>query len=205
MSAHISNKQHPHADRGNDLYETPAAAVRALLATEWLPQRIWEPACGPGAIVRELRAAGHDVVPTDLVDYGCEGQASGMDFLKVRAAPFGVDCIVTNPPFKDANAFVERAIALCPRVLMLLRFSFYESIRRGSILDTGTLARVHCFRKRLPMMHRHGWTGPTAASGMAFAWFVWDRSHRGGTILDRLSWEDYADSEPLPTPAQAAE
>lgn len=204
MSGHLPNKQHAHAERGHDLYETPGAAVRALLATEWLPQRIWEPACGPGAIVRELRAAGHDVVASDLVDYGCPGQAAGVDFLTVQAAPDGVDCIVGNPPYKDANAFVERAIALCPRVMMLLRFSFYESIRRGSILDTGTLARVHCFRKRLPMMHRHGWEGPKAASGMAFAWFVWDRSQRGATLLDRLSWEDFADeAESAPVLAAA--
>ncbi len=100
---------------------------------------------------------------------------------------------MTNPPYKDARAFVEKAVTLCPRVMMLLRFSFYESISRGSILDTGTLARVHCFRKRLPMMHRHGWEGPKASSNMAFAWFVWDVSHRGPTLLSRLSWEDFTD------------
>jgi hypothetical protein len=30
------------------------------------------------------------------------------------------------------------------------------------------------------MMHRDGWDGPKAQSAMAFAWFVWDRDHRGG-------------------------
>lgn len=51
------------------------------------------------------------------------------------------------------------------------------------------LARVHVFRKRLPMMYRHGWDGPTNSnSGMAFAWFVWDRNHSGPTELHRLSW-----------------
>src|SRR5262249_46930029 len=62
---------HPYADRGVDLYETPAPAVRALLKEESLDGPIWEPACGPGAIVRVLRAAGHRVIATDLVDYGC--------------------------------------------------------------------------------------------------------------------------------------
>ncbi|MGH1574345.1 hypothetical protein ACRAWG_31450 [Methylobacterium sp. P31] len=152
-----------------------------------------EPACGPGAIVRELCAAGHDVLATDLVDYGWEGQVSDYDFLKFQEAPEGIDCIVTNPPYKDARAFVEQAVRLCPRVMMLLRFSFYESISRGSILDTGTLARVYCFRKRLPMMHRDGWEGPKASSNMAFAWFVWDVSHRGPTQLSRMSWEDFTD------------
>jgi hypothetical protein len=31
---------------------------------------IWEPACGDGAMSRELAAAGHTVISTDLVDRG---------------------------------------------------------------------------------------------------------------------------------------
>jgi hypothetical protein len=46
--------------------------VEALLAAEQLPGVIWECACGPRAIVRVLRRAGHKVYATDLVDYGCE-------------------------------------------------------------------------------------------------------------------------------------
>ena len=47
------------AERRDDLYETPECATRALLAVESLPQgTVWEPACGPGAIVRVLRDAG---------------------------------------------------------------------------------------------------------------------------------------------------
>jgi hypothetical protein len=52
---------------------------------------------------------------------------------------------------------------------------------------------VHVFRNRLPMMHRSG-RGIVAAekhnsSALAFAWFVWDREHKGPTELRRLSWE----------------
>ena len=178
--------------------------MRALLSAEWLPDRIWEPACGPGSIVRELRSAGHHVVATDLVEYGCEGQQSGADFLMERTPPFGTDCIVTNPPFKLAGEFVEHALALCPRVAMLLRLAFLESERRRGILDGGNLARVHVFRDRLPMMHRDGWEGPKAASATAFAWFVWDRSHRGPTALHRLSWRPFADAAVRPAAALIA-
>lgn len=181
--------RHPLADRGHDLYETPPVAVRALMDVEWLPHRIWEPACGPGAIVRELRAGGHAVIASDLVDYGCEGQTADADFLTTAAAPDGIDCIVTNPPFKDAGAFVAHALELCPRVVMLLRLAFLESERRRPILENGTLARVHVFRNRLPMMHRDGWEGPKTTSTTAFAWFVWDRSHRGPTAMHRISWQ----------------
>ena len=192
MVVHRENQAHAHAERGHDLYETPAVAVHALLAAEWLPHRIWEPACGPGAIVRELRAAGHDVVPTDLVDYGCEGQSGSVDFLKATTAPAGVEAIVTNPPFKLARPFVERALHLCPRVIILLRLGFIAGTTRTPILDDGLLARIHVFRNRLPMMHRHGWSGPKTTSNTEFAWFVWDRGHFGPPLINRITWESEA-------------
>lgn len=189
LASGTGNKRATLAVRKDDLYETPEVAVEALLRAERLPHHIWEPACGPGAIVRSLRQRGHTVWATDLVDYGCPDSEAGVDFLMERQARIDVEAIVTNPPFKLAGEFVEHALALCPRVVMLLRLAFLESDRRTPILDNGKLARVHVFRKRLPMMHRKAWEGPKANSGMAFAWFVWDRFHRGPTELRRLSWE----------------
>jgi hypothetical protein len=178
----------PLRDRGNDLYETPECATLALLHAEKLPKRIWEPACGPGAIVSILRTHGHDVLASDLVDYGDPTCFYRRDFLLEHKLPNGCECILTNPPFSLAEDFVEHALELCPRVIMLLRLAFLESERRSCILDTGTLARVHVFRKRLPMNHRHGWEGRKASSAMAFAWFCWDRSHKGPPTLHRISW-----------------
>jgi hypothetical protein len=185
----IAAQRAPLADRGDDLYETPECATRALLAVESLPSgAVWEPACGPGAIVRVLRAAGHEVYATDLVDYGSPDQdAHGVDFLMEFSAPDSIASIVTNPPFKLADEFVRHALLLCPRVYMLLRLAFLESERRSGILDNGSLKRVYVFRERLPMMHRAGWNGPRASSAMAFAWFVWDRQHRGPAELHRIS------------------
>lgn len=182
----------PLVDRKDDLYETPDVAVETLLRIEKLPHRIWEPACGPGRIVNVLRAAGHAVVATDLVDYGIPITPPDYyrrDFLMEQRAPEGTEAIVTNPPFKLAGEFVAHALKLCPRVIMLMRLAFMESERRTPILDNGHLARVHVFRKRLPMMHRAGWEGRKANSAMAFAWFVWDRAHIGPTELRRISWD----------------
>jgi hypothetical protein len=180
---------HALADRKNDLYETPPVAVEALLRVEKLPPVVWECACGPGSIVRVLRDAGHIVYATDLVDYGCADSASRVDFLLETRAPAAVEAIVTNPPYKLAQQFVEKALDLCPRVYMLLRLAFLESERRRPILEGAGLARVWVFRKRLPMMHRDGWTGPKADSSMiAYTWFVWERDHTGPAELRRLSW-----------------
>lgn len=180
----------PLADRKDDLYETPSMAVDSLLRVEKLPQYLWEPAAGPGSIVKVLRAAGHTVLASDLVDYGVDSHFHGRDFLMEHKAPDGCECILTNPPFKLAEEFVEHALELCPRVIMLLRLAFLESNRRTRILENRGLARVHVFRLRLPMMHRAEWAGRKANSGMAFAWFVWDRAHTGPTELHRISWEN---------------
>jgi len=179
------------SSRGHDVYETPPVAVRALLAVEHLPKFIWEPACGPGAIVDALRAAGHAVLGSDLADFGNRRHIYRRNFFAVIEAPKGTQAIVTNPPYTLAAEFVEHALALCPRVYMLLRLAFLEGSRRSNVLDNAGLRRVYVFRNRLPMMHRAGWNGKRiSASAIAFAWFCWDTEHRGPCELHRISWSD---------------
>jgi hypothetical protein len=185
----IKNHRHKFIDRKNDLYETPAVAVEALLRVENLPHRLWEPACGRGAIVDVLRDAGHEVLASDLVDYGNSSHFYRRDFL-MEKLPKGCEGIITNPPFKLATQFVAHAITLCPLVIMLLRLAFLESTRRTSILEHRGLARVYVFRERLPMMHRDGWSGPRSTSTIPYAWFVWDQNYRNATTLHRISWKD---------------
>jgi len=177
--------QHALSERGNDLYETPEVATRALLAAERVPSRVWEPACGRLAIANVLRAAGREVFASDIEQYS---NHSVRDFLKPNDDLESFDGIVTNPPFKHAGDFVRLACERAPYVAMLLRLAFLESEKRRPILDNGKLARVHVFRNRLPMMHRDGWEGPKVTNPTAFAWFVWERNHEGPTTLNRISW-----------------
>jgi hypothetical protein len=107
-------QRHPLTERGSDCYDTPPEAVRALLEVEHLPNRIWEPCVGRGAIATVLKDAGHEVIGTDLHDYGV-GYPSGIDFLMERFAPPGIVCIVSNPPFMLAQQFIEKALELAPR------------------------------------------------------------------------------------------
>src|SRR5215471_2958145 len=192
------SRRHSLAERGDDAYMTPSVATAALLRHVQLPHRLWECACGDGTgILDPLRAAGHEVIGSDLVDYGRPDCFWRRDFLMERKAPDGCEAIVTNPPFKLVEEFVARAIDLCPHVVMLLRLAFFEAgagqsknaALRRYVLDAHPPARIHVFRLRLPMMHRAGWAGPKANSGTAFAWYIWDRSHSGPTVIDRISWE----------------
>jgi len=180
-----------HKNRKADCYETPPVAVEALLKNAWIPKKVWEPCCGSGNIVNVLRASGRECIGSDLNDYGDPTHFYGRDFLMERKAPDGCQAIVTNPPFMLAHEFVRHALTLVPSVMMLLRLAFFESERRKDILDGAGLARILVFSKRLPMMHRKGWEGRKANSGMAFAWFIWelDWYDGGRTEIERISWE----------------
>jgi hypothetical protein len=95
--------------------------------------------------------------------------------------PTGIEAIVMNPAYRLAEQLVAHALELAPMVVMLMRLAFLESERRCGILEG--------LRKHLPMMHRARWQGRKANSGMAFGWFVWERSYTGPTTVDRISWE----------------
>jgi hypothetical protein len=208
MALATGGKRHAHKARGFDLYETPPEAVQALLAHEELPHRLWEPACGPGAIVRVLRGHGHHVHATDLNDWGCPDSQAKIDFLMERRALAGVEAIITNPPYMIATAFVAHAVSLARRVYMLLPLQFLEggqrNPRRDALIDGGQLSHVMLFRERLPMMHRYGWEGKQASSTRCYAWFVWDQTYKGATIAERISWKRLAASPPKQKPRETA-
>ncbi|MBB4192770.1 hypothetical protein [Rhizobium aethiopicum] len=202
---------HSHADRQHDFYATPPEATRALLAIEdkWLPAgTIWEPACGDGAIAQVLTSAGRAVICTDIVDRGFPGT-------KVMSI-FDADwryrfpAIITNPPFKLAREFVDKALERAPYVAMLLRLAFLEGGARKPWFASVPLARVHVASRRLPMMHRDGWTGPKAGSAVCHAWFVFDKRHEGRPQVQWFDWKDYApmavanDNSPVGDMARAA-
>src|SRR5687768_1679529 len=125
--------RHTLKARRDDLYETPPAATRALLRTVELPPIVWEPAAGRGAIVRELKVAGIQVIATDLVAYdGADPEiTTAIDFLMERRAPDGCSsCIVTNPPYKLADA-IRHGLDLVDDVFKLLRLLALEGAGRA--------------------------------------------------------------------------
>lgn len=186
LNLNAMNKAHAFADRGDDLYETPPEATEALIAAESLPHYIWEPACGRGAISKVLADHGHCVYSSDINDYGFG--VGGVDFLSIKQRRVDVEAIVTNPPYRLAQKFVEHALFHAPKVVMLLRLAFLESERRTPILEGGKLQTVFVFRNRLPFMHRDGWDGNKVSSAVAFAWFVWSNCHQGPPCIKRISW-----------------
>lgn len=206
--------------RGDDFYPTPYAAFPPLLVAERrkLPKVIWESACGNGALAIPLRNRGFTVVASDLNDWGCPQAEAGVDFLGESAATTGASLtkiygdrwgIVTNPPFNIIEEFIERATAMAPYVAILCRLSFLESEGRMGWFQRMGLRRIHVIAERLPMIHRHGYTGKKISnSGICFAWMIYERRPKvaHSVPLRWVSWkkacrlhpEQDADAPPAP-------
>lgn len=169
--------------RTDDFHETPRVAVEALLSVETFIGPIWEPACGHGAISDVLIERGHHVISTDLVERGYG--LGRVDFLMetIALAPN----IVTNPPFKLAAEFADRASELATgKVAFLCRLGWLEGGARRLMFARTELTRLWVFSRRLPMMHRHDYDGPKSSSAIAFAWFIWDHAHSGPPTIGWL-------------------
>lgn len=187
--------RHALKERKDDLYETPAICVTAAHAAgvfDGLDGAIWEPCAGRGAISRELRALGFDVIAQDLVDYSGRDDsiATGIDFLMERSAPQGCAAIVTNPPYKLADQFIRHGLTLAPRVIVLLRAMAIEGASRVDLIDRH-LRAFWIGIDRPPAMHREGWKGNRMQkSGAPFAWFDFSASPRasGEPIHLRRFW-----------------
>lgn len=77
---------------------------------------------------------GYLVRATDLIDRGYG--AGGVDFLQCTE-PFSGD-IITNPPYKFAQQFVEKALSLVSdghHVAMFLKLTFLEGKNRKALFE----------------------------------------------------------------------
>ena len=186
-------QQRTEARDALDDFPTPPWATRALC--EWLVRKhgslealtCREPAANRGHMVRPLAEYFAQVQAADVHDYGA-GYAVE-DYLFGPLAQ-KVDWTITNPPFRLAEAFIDRALQTSRLgVAMILRTAFLEGISRYEhLFSKAPPCDVLQFTQRV-VMHK-GRLSPKGASATAYAWFVWDcrstvYSGRGGTVL---SW-----------------
>jgi hypothetical protein len=161
-----------------DFYPTPPEATLALLDRERFDGVIWEPACGDGAMSKVLQSYG-PVISTDVFYRGFgEG---GIDFLKTYKK---VDCVITNPPFRLAEAFVRHGLEVSKKkVAMLLKIQFLEGASRHKLFKETPLKKVYVFSKRLKGMNRDG-AEMKNSSMICFAWYVWEHGYNGEPCID---------------------
>ena len=166
----------------NDFYPTPENMTQSLLDNHRFENNVWECACGDGAMSKVLLRNGYNVYSSDKYDYGF-GE-TGIDFLAKEKLPPEIKTIITNPPFKLAEDFVEKAFKMRVQQLALLcKLSFLEGQKRKIMYEKYRLARVLVFSKRQTMTRN----GEIYRNGgmIAFAWFIWDYSYLGRPTI---SW-----------------
>ena len=180
-----------------DFYETPVAVTNAFLnASGWRPKTkvVWEPAAGNRAIALVVRDhfPGVTVVTSDIkqrdmkltmeVDFLQHRWGEGKKFLENKD-------IITNPPFSRAQEFVEKALELVNGdVVMLLRLAFLETMQRRALFDKKHLREVWVSSKRIHftspyLEQRQRETGKKSNSGMAMAWFIFNRNYQGDPVI----------------------
>lgn len=184
-------------DRGradNDYYATPFNATRAILKEIIFSSSdvILEPAAGQGHIVKVLREMypKNEIIASDLVKYKERFEdiyiKTGIDFINTNY-PNKVDVVITNPPFKYSKEFVEKALSISKRyVIMFFKIQFLETVERRKLLENSPLKYVYVFSRRVNPM-RNGEElnekGKPWSNTMCFAWFVWDKTYKGEPIV----------------------
>ncbi len=178
----------------DEFYPTPPEPTRALLAAELNRLRdfdvIWEPSCGDGAMLREMRTLGLITFGSDLVNRGCHATIKSFYDFTPECVPPGV-AIVTNPPFDQCGWGNGKARWLyhaldtldVEYMALLLNWSWPGAGGLGPFWHKHPPARVYLMRWKIDF------TGQ-GAPPMLNAWFVWDKKRVGETALRMLDRVD---------------
>ena len=178
-SAVMQQRKEPHDSL--DDFPTPPWATRALL--EFLfPHggahllNFREPAANRGHMVRPLAEAAGWVEASDIHDYGAGYPVQ--DYL-FGPLPTMTDWTITNPPFRLAEQFIDRALATSRNgVAMIVRSAFLEGMGRHDRLFSQTAPTdILQFTERV-VMHK-GKLSANGSTATAYCWLVWDKQARG--------------------------
>ena len=179
----IGASNHSNENRADDdYYATDPKVVEELLKREKFSHYVWEPACGGGHISKVLEAHGYDVLSSDIVDRGYPNTCVA-NFLRTKPHPtkYIPRDIITNPPYKYAKEFVEKALKLSmdsTKIAMFLKLTFLEGKARRELFDKAPPKYVYVFSGRVNCA-KNGDFSKAESSAVAYAWFVWEKGFKG--------------------------
>lgn len=174
----------------NDFYATDPAAIDRLFEVEEFSRHIWEPAAGMGHLSKRMIELGYDVRSTDLIDRGYADCAPCNDFLK-KVSIWPGD-IITNPPYKFAQEFVEKALSLIEdgsKVAMFLKITFLESRKRKKFFKQFPPKTIYVYSSRARIAKNGDFekTDNSGGNAVAFAWFVWVKGYTGDMVVKLIN------------------
>lgn len=175
----LGASNHTHKERQNeDYYATDPKAAELLLTLEKFSKNIWECACGEGHLSKVLENAGHIVKSTDLINRGFGD--TEIDFLGIDNTEWNGD-IITNPPYKYAQQFIEKGLQIIPKgnkIAMFLKVQFLEGKTRKSLFVSNPPKTVYVSSSRLLCAKNGNFKQAIedGGSAVAYAWFVWEKN-----------------------------
>jgi hypothetical protein len=168
----------------NDFYATDPEAAELLLQIENFEGDIWECAAGENHLADVFRQHGYEVRTSDLIARTEDVEV--LDFLSCNKPWHGN--IITNPPYKFAQEFVEKSMELMQdgkKLAMFLKLTFLEGKRRREMFDRFPPKKVWVSSSRITCAKNADFDSMKALGGSAaaYAWFVWEKGYSGPTVV----------------------
>jgi len=176
-SNHTSKDREQH-----DYYATDPKAGELLLELENFND-ILEPSCGEGHLSKVFLQKGIEVTSSDLVNRGYGIEKDFFDYKEWNGD------IVTNPPYKYAQKFVEHALNIIPngnKVAMFLKLQFLESKGRKNLFVNTPPKTLYVTSSRLLCAKNADFKGmrKSGGSAVAYGWFLWEKGFDGNTKIE---------------------
>ena len=189
--ATLGASNHSELERVNDdYYATDPKALEIFLDKIEedgirLHRNIWECACGEGHLSKVLESRGYKVWSTDLVDRGYGN--GNTDFLKSIPDSWYGD-ILTNPPYKYAKEFVEKALEVTrigTYTVMFLKIQFLEGQGRRDLFKKYPPKYVYVNSKRQVCVRNGNFDkyGNETGTAICYCWFVWEKGFIGEPVV----------------------
>jgi len=170
-----------------DYYATDPRAIDDLFYRECFSQSIWEPACGEGHLSKRMIENNKYVYSTDLIDRGYGDDF--FDFLTCGKPSFEkwYGDIITNPPYKYAQEFVEKSHELLEegsKLAMFLKLTFLEGQKRRKMFEKYPPKKIYVYSQRIQCALNGNPEMFLKSSAACYAWFVWEKGNTNKPIID---------------------
>ena len=167
----------------DDFYATDPKAAKLLLKLETF-NNILEPSCGEGHLSKVFKKAGIKTTSSDLIDRGYGIKKDFFNYKKWNGD------IITNPPYKYAQAFIEHSLKITKKgskIAMFLKLQFLESKGRKNLFINTPPKTLYVTSSRLLCAKNADFDGMRKAGGsaVAYGWFIWKKGFTGNT---KIKW-----------------
>ena len=192
LPSNFDKQKHPKVDvrEYREFYATHPSVTRDLLREETFGENILEPFCGSGTMAKVLTQAGHKVKAYDIVD---RGYGEVCDFFNLEIPDNRWD-IVTNPPYNDdLIQIINQCLKIAKNkvaILMPLRYLSGKA-RYSELYQQQPPSRVYVYQERICIAKNADFEkySDAGANMEIYAWFIWDKSYTGETLLRWMSNE----------------